>query len=212
MVLREEVDTISDPKKTHRRGRIEMPTLDFPNLRLMRADTDFNTKSRCIQQTVKQLVKEFYSACNAEFNLSEDAAFHPSMRQKTPDNAMLLNNLYWRCREQSGVLDTFWRLQDQGLLRSDSLEAPINWYTSSTNLSQVAYILKHFEAFQKPEDDPFPGYQHRSFALSWLAIMIVRSYTNKLDKLVEILQGCGYLGFFNWEGFYAHKAKKIVLT
>ena len=100
------------------------------------------------------------------------------------------------------------QLLERGLLQKDCLAHPINWYTSSTNLTEVTYVLHHLEAFAPPLEELYPKYEHRSFGLTWPAIMIVRSSKDRPNKLFELLIWSQYLEKFDWKSFREGKSRK----
>lgn len=108
--------------------------------------------------------------------------------------------LYWRCRLQSAIFNTFEMLLERGLLGKEVLLERIDATHSNANSNQLASVLAQFAHCQKEsmsETESYIGNFNRYFlhhALQWLAIAIVRGWRGDIKELLEHIHHSGHLG------------------
>jgi hypothetical protein len=202
LVFRDQADVLNDPRLIHRRRRLEWPTLDLPNLRRMQQEPLPEGRSAAALAQVVRVVHGAASACYGpklpEHYLPGDDGLAFELEKKNPDYEMLLNNLYWRGRQQSAIFDLWIILCERGLVRWENMEADID-YSNSTGDSRKVYMwLACFTAVQEEkllvEHEPFRGFNMTWFPLTWLAIMIARGCADEPHKILETIHHTGVLG------------------
>lgn len=205
LVLRDQADVLNDPRSIHRRRRFEWPTLDLPNLRRLQQEPGPGGKSPAAQAQVIRVVAEAVSACYGptipDHQLPGDGGIIGQLRRKNPDYEMLLNNLYWRARQQSAVFDLWVILCERGFLKWENMETDIDYSNGQGDVGKVYRWLGCFTAVHEElrlrEDKPFSGFYPTEYPIMWLAIMIIRGCSNDPHKIIETIHHTGILGKFD---------------
>ncbi|RFU28308.1 hypothetical protein B7463_g8043, partial [Scytalidium lignicola] len=202
LVFRDQVDVLYDPRLIHRRRRFEWPTLDLVNLRRVQQEPGQRGKSPTALAQVITVVDKAVSACYGpklpEFHPPGDSRIIFELERKNPDYEMLLNNLYWRGRQQSAIFDLWIILCERGFVRWENMEAHIDYSNGTGDAGKVYRWLSCFTAVHEEERlrecEPFPGFCPTEFPLLWLAIMIARGCSDEPHKIFEIIHYTGILG------------------
>ena len=196
LILRDQADVLHDPLSTHRRRRMEWPTLDLVNLRQVQT-----SDNRISASLVKREVDEAFAAAiphdNLDFCDQDDWGISGEMQKMNSNYEMLLNNLYWRGRQQSAIWDLYIVLVERGFLKIESLAYPINYATNPTATIKIQKYLNCFSFVKAAiglSNLPFPGYEPTQCPTFWLAVMIGRGCAHEPSKMFETINFTGFLG------------------
>jgi hypothetical protein len=202
LVLRDQADVLNDPRLIHRRRRFEWPTLDLPNLRRVQQVSGQEERSPVALVQVVTIVDEVVSACYGpklpDNHPPGDSGIIFELEQKNPDYEMLLNNLYWRGRQQSAIFDLWIILCERGFVKWENMETDIDYSNGTSDTGKVYRWLSCFTAVHEEERlrecEPFPEFCPTEFPLMWLAIMITRGCSDEPHKILETIRYTGILG------------------
>ncbi|KAN0081960.1 hypothetical protein V8E54_003258 [Elaphomyces granulatus] len=196
LILRDQADVLHDPSSTHRRRRVEWPTLDLPTLRRVQTSHNYNLAS-----LAKREVDEAFSAAipqdDVDFCDQDDWGISDRMQDTNPDCGMLLTNLYWRGRQQSAIWDLYVVLVERGFLKIESLAYPVDYATNPIATIKIQMYLNCFPFVKEAYDHsnlPFPECQPSQCPTFWLAVMIGRGCAHEPGKMFEIINFTGFLG------------------
>lgn len=206
------VDAPLTPASTHRRRRIEWPSLHQGLLAIFRREAPSNLRSPAVKWKTKRVLEDEFMKCSVAQPTSgndDDAAIVQShVQDHRNDFGPLLKILYWRGRQQSAVFDVFIQLLCSNYVRADSLCRSMHTTYPSKSVSQLTWLLACFEGparatqtqnFEVQDDDYL-------LPLRWLATIIIRSGTD-IDNLLNHIMCTGYLGKVDLENigeFYTH--------
>jgi hypothetical protein len=207
LVFRDQADVLNDPRLIHRRRRIEWPSLDLPNLRRIQQGPVQGARSPAALAQVVTIVNGASSACYGpklpELNFPGDDHIISELERKNPDYEMLLNNLYWRGRQQSAIWDLWIILCQRGFVKWENMETDIDYSNGTREVSKVYCWLACFTAIHEQdllrEHEPFPGFCPTESPVKWLAIMIARGCSDEPHKILETIDYTGILGKYDPE-------------
>jgi hypothetical protein len=202
LVLRDQADVLNDPRLIHRRRRLEWPTLDLPNLRRVQQEPGYGERTPAALAQVVRVVGEAASACYGpslpDCHPPGESGILFELEGKNPNYEMLLNNLYWRGRQQSAIFDLWIILCERGFVKWENMETDIDYSNGTIDVHKVGCWLGCFTAVHEEmrlrECEPFLGFCPADFPLRWLAIMIARGCSDEAHKIFETIHYTGILG------------------
>ena len=212
LIFRDAIDVLYDPAVTHRRRRIEWPSLDL-NLRqtILHSSTRV-APSRTTITKAKALLDDEFAKCDIKSPLADDdpAMTYYYHKDHKEDYGPLLKLLYWRGRQQSAVFDCFQQLCMRDFIQAGNVSLPMDIINSTTSVINLAWLLQCFEGPSQVYDSnrettvDLEGYEF-DLPLRWLATMIVRSSAD-INGLLENILAMKYLGQLDEEALAEYKA------
>lgn len=213
MIFRDSVDVLYDPALTHRRRRIEWPSL---NLNLRQTILHSATRAPPSQTTItktKALLDEEFAKCDVNSPLAADdpAMTYYYYKEHREDYGPLLKLLYWRGRQQSAIFDCFQQLCMRNFVQAGNVSLPMNIVSSTESVLNLASLLACFEGPLQVQDEAtkveLDG-EEFDLPLRWLATMIVRSSAD-ITRLLENILAMRYLGDLNERAFAEYKEYRL---
>jgi hypothetical protein len=96
-------------------------TLDLPNLRRVQQEPGYGERTPAALAQVVRVVGEAASACYGPklpfYHPPGDGGIIFELERKNPNYEILLNNLYWRGRQQSAIFDLWIILCERGFVK-----------------------------------------------------------------------------------------------
>jgi hypothetical protein len=166
-----QADVLNDFRLLYQRRRLEWATLDLPNLCRLHQQSGPGEKSPAALAQVVRVVAETVSACYGStlpvHHPPGDSSIVSQLERKHPDYEMVLNNLYWRGRQQSAIFDLWIILCERGLVKWENMETEIDYSNGTNNVSKVCRWLGCFTAVHEEigllEREPFPAFCQTDF-------------------------------------------------